>query len=84
MKLFLRYGSHSEKTYFKNVLRFFDGVIFQASLLESTPAAVVGLIARFSGGKINVPFMIDPMTYSFGELHGGEGKHSPTWVGSHR
>ena len=74
MKLFLRYGSHSEKKYFEKMLRFFDGVIFQASLLESTPAAVVGLIARFSGGKINVPFMIDPMTYSFGEFYGGTGR----------
>ena len=74
MKLFLRYGSHSEKTYFEKVLRFFDGVIFQASLLESTPAAVVGLIARFSGGEISTPFMIDPMTYSFGALYGGAGK----------
>ena len=68
MKNILRYGSHSEKEYFEKMLGFFDGVIFSANLLESTPSATVSLISKFSGQKRAIPYIIDPMTYSFGEF----------------
>ena len=69
MKLLLRYGSHSEKRYYENMLRFFDGVIFSANLLEVTPAATVSLISKFCGKKHQKPYIIDPITYSFGEFY---------------
>ncbi|EPZ49558.1 hypothetical protein M902_0729 [Bacteriovorax sp. BAL6_X] len=83
MKLLLRYGSHSEKDYFEKMLKFFDGVTFASNLLESTPSATVSLIAKFSSDKYNVPYIIDPMTYSFGEffdIKNGEISDDLSWL----
>ena len=68
MNVFLRYGSHSEKEYFEKMRQFFDGIIFGSNLLEITPAATVSLIAKYCGGQHQKKrYIIDPMTYSFGE-----------------
>ena len=72
MKVFLRYGSHSEKEYFEKALRSFDGVIFSSNLIEATPAATVSLIVRHCSKSTN--YIIDPMTYSFGEHVDSSGK----------
>ena len=63
MNIFLRYGSHAEKDYFHKLLRFFDGVVFNANLLETTPSAVASLTIKYK----NTGYLVDPMTYSFGE-----------------
>ena len=68
MKSFLRYGSHSEKRYYQKMSRFFDGVVFAANLLEASPSATSSLILKISGSKNGTPYIIDPMTYSFGQL----------------
>ena len=63
----LRLGSHSEKEYFEKLLRFYDGFIVAANLLENTPKATASLVHSFSHKtKSNVPYYIDPMTYVFG------------------
>jgi len=62
----LRLGSHSEKDYFEKVIRFLDGYIVAANLIEATPDASASLVFRFSGRKRDVPYYIDPMTYAFG------------------
>lgn len=66
MNIFLRYGSHSEKDYFSKMLLFFDGIIFNSNLIEATPAATASLINKFCGNS-STNYIIDPMTYSFGE-----------------
>ena len=67
MNVFLKYGSHSEKEYFKKTLRFFNGVIFSSNLIEATPAATASLIVKYCLGNLSANYIIDPMTYSFGE-----------------
>lgn len=69
MNYLLRYGSHSEKEYFQKMLPFFDGVVFSSSLLESTPSATISLIVNFSGEKLGKGYIIDPMTYTYGEFY---------------
>ncbi len=69
MNYLLRYGSHSEKEYFQKMLPFFDGVIFSSSLLESTPSATISLMVNFSGEKLGKQYLLDPMTYTFGEFY---------------
>jgi hypothetical protein len=65
-KVILRMGSHAEKDYFEKTIRFFDGIILGANLIESTPGATASLMVRFCGKKISVPYYVDPMTYAFG------------------
>ena len=67
MNVFLRYGSHAEKEYFEKMLRSFDGVVFSGNLIESTPAATASLIIKHCGAQSSTKYIIDPMTYSFGE-----------------
>ena len=62
----LRLGAHSEKEYFEKTLRFFDGIIVAANLMESTPGATSSLLVKFAGASHKLPYMIDPMTYAFG------------------
>lgn len=85
MKLFLRYGGHAEKRYFEKMIRFFDGIIFQANLLESTPAAVVSLISRFCGANMKLAHIVDPVTHSFGEYYDPktqQTKNDMYWIAS--
>lgn len=62
----LRLGSHAEKDYFLKTVRFWDGLIVGANLLEATPGATASLILKFAGQKHQIPYYIDPMTYAFG------------------
>ncbi len=73
MNIFLRYGSHSEKDYFDKILRFFDGVTFSGNLIEMTPNAVASLIIKHCKEN-NRDYLIDPMTYSFGEYYSHDGQ----------
>jgi len=73
-KVILRMGSHAEKDYFEKTMRFFDGIIFGANLVESTPGATASLMVRFCGKKISVPYYVDPMTYAFGAYVDDAGK----------
>lgn len=64
--LILRLGSHSEKVYFNQLQRFFDGYIIAGNLVESTPAACASLVLKYSGRKYKSKYYLDPMTYAFG------------------
>jgi hypothetical protein len=64
-KVFLRFGSHSEKQYVIKTAKLFDGVIVGANLLESTPGATVSFAMNILG-RFKREFAIDPMTYTFG------------------
>jgi len=80
----LRLGSHAEKDYFEKVIRFIDGYIIAANLVESTPAATASLVLRFSG-KRHTPYFLDPMTYAFGAYRDPESRtirHDLDWIKS--
>ncbi len=62
----LRLGSHAEKDYFLKTVKFWDGLIVGANLLEAAPGATASLILKFAGEKHKVPYYVDPMTYAFG------------------
>ncbi len=65
------------------MFRFFDGIIFSANLLEITPSATSSLIIKFAGKKNKQPYIIDPMTYVFGELYYGKKKRTDlNWITS--
>ena len=65
------------------MFRFFDGIIFSANLLEITPSATSSLIIKFAGEKNKRPYIIDPMTYVFGELyHGKKMRTDLNWITS--
>lgn len=81
----LRLGSHAEKDYFEKVIRFIDGYIIAANLVESTPAATASLVFRFSGKRRDTPYLLDPMTYAFGAYHDPENgsiRHDLDWIKS--
>ncbi len=81
----LRLGSHSEKDYFEKVIRFIDGYIIAANLVESTPAACASLVFRFSGDKKSTPYFLDPMTYAFGaymDPETGKVRNDLDWIKS--
>jgi len=83
--VFLRLGSHAEKDYFEKVIRFIDGYIIAANLVESTPAATASLVFRFSGKKRDTPYLLDPMTYTFGaylDPENGSIRHDLDWIKS--
>lgn len=65
-KIIIRYGSHAEKEYLLKTIKFLDGLIVGANLIESTPAATASLISKAGGKKLVTPYYIDPMTYAFG------------------
>lgn len=81
----LRLGSHAEKDYFEKVIRFIDGYIIAANLVEATPAATASLVFRFSGKKRDTPYLLDPMTYAFGAYHDPENgaiRYDLDWIKS--
>jgi hypothetical protein len=65
-KVVIRFGSHAEKEYLLKTLKFLDGLIIGANLIEATPAATASLIVKAGGKKLSTPYYIDPMTYAFG------------------
>lgn len=71
--VYLRYGSHAEKEYFTKLATYFGGIIYPASFLESTPAATISLIAKLNNHQNGKPFVIDPMTYLYGEIPDANG-----------
>jgi hypothetical protein len=60
-QVFVRLGSHSEKEYVEKTIKYFDGLIVGANLLQASPGATASLIL-----KLRCPYLIDPMTYAFG------------------
>jgi hypothetical protein len=70
----IRMGTHAEKEYLEKTLRFFDGLILGANLVEATPGATASLLLKFGGRKANQSFYIDPMTYAFGAYRDKAGK----------
>lgn len=73
-QVILRMGSHAEKDYLEKTIRFFDGVILGANLVEATPGATASLMVKFCGKKAGLPYYIDPMTYAFGAYVDDSGK----------
>ena len=65
-RVIIRLGSHAEKEYLLKTIKFLDGLIIGANLIEATPAATASLLVKTSGQKISTPYFIDPMTYAFG------------------
>lgn len=65
-KIIIRLGSHAEKEYLLKTIKFLDGFIIGANLIEATPAATASLIIKAGGKKLSTPYYIDPMTYAFG------------------
>lgn len=61
-KVIIRMGSHAEKDYLEKTARYLDGIIVGANLFEATPGATATLL----GKKLNKPYYIDPMTYTYG------------------
>jgi hypothetical protein len=59
-------GSHAEKDYIEKTLKFLDGIIIGANLVEATPGATASLLVRIGGGRLGKSFYLDPMTYAFG------------------
>ena len=81
----LRLGSHAEKDYFLKTIKLWDGLIVGANLLESASGATASLIVRFAGAKHQVPYYIDPMTYTFGtyvERGASEPRTDLDWIKS--
>src|SRR6266849_4626558 len=66
VRLIIRMGSHAEKDYLEKTIRFLDGVIIGANLLEAAPGATASSMVKFGGEKLLTPLYIDPMTYAFG------------------
>jgi hypothetical protein len=64
-QVILRLGSHAEKEYVEKTVRYFDGVMVGANLLQATPGATASLLLKLhrESGR---PYYIDPMTYAFG------------------
>jgi len=62
----IRMGSHAEKEYLEKTIKFFDGLILGANLVEATPGATASLLIKFGGKRLGVPFYLDPMTYAYG------------------
>jgi hypothetical protein len=73
-QVIIRLGSHAEKEYLDKTLRFFDGLILGANLVEATPGATSSLLVKFGGPKNDQPYFIDPMTYAFGAYTDEMGK----------
>ncbi len=65
-QVFIRIGTHAEKDYLQKTLRFLDGFMVAANLLEASPGATSSLILKFGGTKVAKPYIIDPMTYAYG------------------
>ncbi|MFZ0630045.1 MAG: hypothetical protein WA374_18570 [Acidobacteriaceae bacterium] len=67
-KVVIRLGSHSEKEYVEKTIRYLDGVMVGANLVETTPAATASLLFKLSGST-GRPYYIDPMTYAYGAYY---------------
>ena len=65
-QVIIRMGSHAEKEYLEKTIKFFDGLILGANLVEATPGATASLLIKFGGKRLGVPFYLDPMTYAYG------------------
>jgi hypothetical protein len=64
-KVILRMGSHSEKEYIQKTLKYFDGVMVGANLLQISPGATASLLFKLHG-ETKRPYYVDPVTYAFG------------------
>ena len=74
-KVIIRLGSHAEKEYLLKTVKFFDGLLIAANLVEATPAATASLIVKAGGGRLATPYYLDPMTYAYGTyVHRQTGK----------
>ena len=71
-RVLLRLGSHAEKEYFEKLGKFGNGVIFGANLVESTPGATASLIIKLADEHMLGSYLLDPMTYAFGEYYDEE------------
>jgi hypothetical protein len=79
----LRLGSHAEKGYFLKTVKFWNGLIVGANLLEAAPGATSSLILKFSGKNNNKPYYVDPMTYAFGSyVENGVTRTDLDWIKS--
>ena len=65
-KVIIRLGSHAEKEYLLKTVKFFDGLLIAANLVEATPAATASLIVKAGGHKLATPYFLNPMTYAYG------------------
>lgn len=70
----LRMGSHAEKEYLEKTVKFFNGLIIGANLIEATPGATASLLVKSGGKKLGMPFYVDPMTYAYGTYTDDRGK----------
>lgn len=57
---YLRMGTHAESDYLLRARPLYDGLVFNANLVEATPGASAVLAMR-----LKKPFLIDPVTYAF-------------------
>ena len=64
--VFLRIGSHSEKEYIEKLVKYFDGIIVGANLLEASEGATSSLLLKLHD-ESNCRYFIDPMTYAYGQ-----------------
>jgi hypothetical protein len=84
----LRMGTHAEKEYILKTLRFLDGVIIGANLLEATQGATASLLLKIAGKREpSIPYYIDPMTYAFGAYDDpttGQRRSDLDWIKSER
>lgn len=83
-RVIIRMGTHAEKDYLEKTIRFFDGLILGANLVEATPGATASLMLRFCGARRGLPYYIDPMTYAFGQYvdENGNVRDDLDWIKS--
>jgi hypothetical protein len=65
-RLYIRLGTHAEKEYLEKTIKYLDGFLVAANLIEATPGATASLIVKLSGAKVDKSYFIDPMTYAYG------------------
>lgn len=81
----LRIGSHAEKEYIEKMLKRFDGLTVGANLVEATPGATASLLVKLCNEAKGVPYLLDPMTYAFGEYvdpASGQSRTDLDWIKS--
>ena len=62
---FARIGSHAERDVLLSASGVFDGVAFNANLVEATPGACYALVGNRLRNEGTMPYLIDPMTHAF-------------------
>lgn len=61
LKHLMRFGTHSEKKYFKDFKNNYDALIINANMIAHTTNSM----STFLGCELSKPFIIDPQTYAF-------------------